>query len=156
MSDLASVDIVPLSRPKPFVGAAPAQKLSDLEWLGETIPWEALEQPATWYVLLKQVNVMRRTAGGILLTDQSVEANEWNTGFGLVLRLGPGVYRGAKFEGLGITPDMAPKPGEVWEFRARGGAERRWIDGEAYMLMADDGLIARCDPDQMHRIRFKA
>ncbi len=134
--------------------AAKGQKGLDLDdlFLGETVPLEALPDPERFYVLLKQVN-LRKKIGSIEIPDTVLADQQWSHGMGLVVKTGPSVYRGTKFTDVGLMPEDGPKPGDLYWFQARAPM-RLYIDSELYMLLSDDGLLAKFNRHELDRVRF--
>ena len=121
--------------------------------LGETVPLEALPDPERFYVLLKQVNI-RKKIGNIEIPDTVLADQQWSHGMGLVVKVGPSSYRGAKFEDVGLRPENGPQPGDLYWFQARAPM-RLHIDNELYMLLSDDGLLAKFNRKHLDRVRFQ-
>lgn len=125
----------------------------DDEWLGEKVPIDAIPDPQLWNVVVKQIAIKKRV-GNILLPDQTISDQEWTHGLCMVIKVGPAVYRGKKFEDMEITPEMAPKPGDIYKFKART-PERFQVDGETFIEVADDALTLKVDRKAIDRIAFK-
>ena len=132
-------------------GASLDANLKD-RWLGEKVPLEALPEPERYNVLIKQVNI-RNKINSILIPETVQSDQQWSHGMGLVVKVGPSVFRGSKFADVGLTPEMGPKPGDIYWFQARAPM-RLFVDNELYMLLADDGLLAKFDRNHLDRVRF--
>ena len=146
--------LIPTHVARAAEAAAKARKGLDLDdlFLGEKVPFEALPEPQRYYVLLKQVNI-RKMIGSIEIPDTVLADQQWHHGMGLVVKVGPSSYRGAKFEDVGLKPEDGPQPGDVYWFQARAPM-RLYVDDELYMLLSDDGLLAKFDRHQLNRVRF--
>ncbi len=134
-------------------GKIPDLNILDDFWMGEHVPLEALPEPERFNVLIKQVNIKKVTAKGILIPETVQSDQQWSHGMGLVVKVGPSVFRGTKFLDVGLTPEMGPAPGDIYWFQARAPM-RLFVDDELYMLLADDGLLAKFDRKQLSRVRF--
>jgi hypothetical protein len=132
-------------------GNAKGLDLDDL-FLGEHVPLKAIPDPARFNVIVKQVN-LRKKIGSIEIPDTVLADQQWHHGMGLVVKVGPSVYRGAKFADVGLTPEDGPKVGELWWFTARAPL-RLYVDNELYMLLSDDGLNGKFDRYELDRVRF--
>lgn len=124
-------------------------------WIGEHVTEEMLEavDPKLWYVVVKQIGITEKTKGGILLTDQTVADMEWTMGLCIVCKLGPAVYKGPKFQDLGLTPADGPQVGEVYRFQARNPTRYR-LYGETFIEVADDALTSRFSREHLHEVSF--
>lgn len=137
---------------KPEGGVVPKADIFDDIFLGEHVPLEAIPEPQRFNVFVKQIN-LRAKIGSIHIPDTVQADQQWSHGMGLVVKVGPSVYRGAKFEDVGLTPDMGPQVGDIYWFLARA-PQRIFVDNELYMLLADDALLAKFDRRQLDRVRF--
>ena len=117
------------------------------------VPLEALPNPERFNLIVKPVGIKRKV-GSIILADQSVDAQEWTHGTALVCKVGPSVFRGQRFKDMGLAPSDGPKVGDLVYIMPRN-PNRFEVDGELYMLIADDGIYARLDPQHAHRIKYK-
>jgi co-chaperonin GroES (HSP10) len=138
-------------------GATPAL---DQKFLGEELPpMDWIPDPDRFYLLITQVGIKTKSSGGILLPGTTVSDQEWNHGLGLVVKVGPAVYRGKRFEDMGLHPSEGPKPGDLVLFQARtpnrikveipGGGDRLFLE------IADDAILGRVQREHMHRIKFQ-
>jgi co-chaperonin GroES (HSP10) len=136
-----------------------ANNLDDL-FLGEELPpLEWIPNPDRFYLFVIQVAVKTVTDGGIIIPGTMVADQEWNHGLGLVIKVGPAVYRGKRFEDMGLHPSEGPKPGDLVLFQARtpnrvrvslpGGGSRLFLE------IADDAILGRVQREHMHRIKFQ-
>jgi len=120
----------------------------DLEdkWLGEEVPdLELIPRPARFHMTVKQLHV-RKKIGSILMPDQVVDAQGWTHGMGIVLKLGKAVYRGRKYEDMGLTPeDDGPQVGDVILFQARTAPVRYKVQGIEVLVIPDDAYHSTCD-----------
>lgn len=122
-------------------------------FMGEKVPLEAIPDPQRFHVVLKQYN-LRSKIGSVLLPETAVADRQWSHGMGIVVKVGPSVYRGAKFEDVGLTPEMGPQVGELYWFSARAPM-RILVDGELYLLMSDDALLGKFNKNHINRVRFE-
>lgn len=124
---------------------------SDL-WLGEKVPLEAIPEPDRFNLVIKQVEIKKKF-GSILAPSSTIDAQSWTHGMAVVVKRGPSVYRGKKFEDMGLSPEDGPKVGDVIYYESR--APRRFkVDGEEFLVIPDDAVIARFHRDHLSRIGF--
>lgn len=131
--------------------AEPETDISDV-WLGEKIPLEAIPDPDRFNLVIKQVTIKTKIKS-ILLAPSTIDAQSWTHGMAVVVKRGPSVYRGKKFEDMGLSPEDGPKVGDVIYYESR--APRRFkVDGEEFLVIPDDAVIARFNRDHLSRIGF--
>jgi co-chaperonin GroES (HSP10) len=106
-----------------------------------------------FYLLIKHVEIKRKI-GSLLMPDQVVSGQEWNHGLAEVVMVGPAAFKGTRFADMGLTEANAPKPGEYIIFQSRAPLRFK-IDGELYLVIADDGFVARVKHEHAHRISFQ-
>jgi co-chaperonin GroES (HSP10) len=106
-----------------------------------------------FYLLIRQAEV-KKQIGKILLADETISGQEWNHGLAEVIMVGPAAFKGQRFADMGLTGDDAPKVGDYIIFQSRA-PYRFKIDGQLYLIIADDGFLARVKRDQAHRIAFQ-
>mgnify|MGYP001179290597 CR=1 FL=1 len=112
----------------------------------------AIPDPERYYMIVRQVG-KKRKIGSIILSEQTVADQDWTHGAAVVVKLGPSVYRGRKYEDMGLTPADAPQPGTLVMFEARS-PKRIKIDGELYLIIADDATFARPSLAELGRLAF--
>lgn len=125
--------------------------LDDL-FLGEKVPLEAIIEPDRWNIVIKQIGIKKKV-GSIYIPLEAQDAQSYTHGMAVVVKVGPSVYRGRKFEELNLTPDDGPKPGNIVYFEARM-PRRLKIDGEEYLIIPDDAVIGRFDRKHINRVSF--
>lgn len=126
--------------------------IGDDIWLGETVPVEAIPNPDRFNLVIKQVEIKKKI-GAIIIPGQVVDTQSYTHGMAVVVKAGPSVYRGKKFEDMGLTPEDGPKVGDVVFYESR--APRRFkVDGEEFLVIPDDAVIARFDRAHLNRIGF--
>jgi hypothetical protein len=136
---------------------APDNVLSGLDltdkWLGEGIEplLEAVPDPRLYYIVITQVAIKKKV-GNIILPDQAVADQDWTHGLGMVVKVGPSVGRGRRFEDLGDVE--IPEPGDLLTFRAGASPIRYRIDGRLFLVITDDSVICKVDRKHLHRIKF--
>lgn len=116
------------------------------------IPLDALPYPERFNIIVKPVGV-KKMIGSLIMPDQVVDGQQWTHGTAVVCRVGPSVFRGQRFKDMGLGPEDGPKVGDLVYIMPRN-PNRFKVDGEIYMLIADDGIFARLDPKQAHRIEY--
>lgn len=108
--------------------------------------------PARFLIALMPVSVKDKI-GNVWLPDTAIEQQMWINGIGKVCALGPGVFKGRRFEDMGLTPEDAPKVGDLVIYNAKT-PNRFKVDGVTLILVADDGYHMTVDPEHAHRITF--
>lgn len=140
-------------------GATLANDLTD-KFLGESLPpMDWIPDPDRYFLLITQVGIKRKSAGGILLPDASISDQQWNHGLGLVIKTGPAVYTGQRFRDMNLDVSHAPTVGDLVLFQARtpNRIEVQMPDGgwRLFLEIADDALLGRVKREHMHRIKFQ-
>jgi hypothetical protein len=144
------------ANPKPKVEVA--NDLGSL-FLGEDLPpLDWIPDPDRFMLLVTQIAIKKKV-GLLHLPDQTIADQEWNHGLGLVVKVGPAVYKGQRFRDMGLDESHAPKVGDVILFQARtpnrikvempSGGDRLFLE------IADDALLGRVKREHMHRIKFQ-
>lgn len=135
-----------------------ARLANDIEdvWMGEGIETllEAVPEPEKFYMAVTQVAIKKKTAGGVLLPDQSVDDQQWTSGLAIVVKVGPSCFKGRRFEDIGLTEADVFKPGELIHFNAGASPRRIHVDGRLFLYITDDSVISRPDRRHMHRLKF--
>ena len=105
---------------------------------------DKLPQPTGWRILVLPFKTKKKSKGGILYTDESIERSQVASTCGLVLAMGPHCYDKDKFpEGSWC------KKGD-WVVFARYAGSRIKIDGGAVRLLNDDEILATVkDPEDI-------
>lgn len=139
-------------------GVALDNDLKDL-FLGENLPpLEWIPDPDRFYLLVTQVAIKRKV-GNIIIPDKTVDDQVWNHGLGLVVKVGPSVYRGTRFKDMDLTPDEGPRQGDLVLFQARtpNRIEIALPEGghRLFLQIADDAILGRVKREHMHRIKFQ-
>ena len=114
----------------------------------------AIPRPLGYNVLVLLYVRPERTAGGIILAEQSKREDEYQGVVGLVLALGPEAYGdGSKFpSGAWVQPgDWVAWPrlkATATRFKVQG---REGRDGVVFCVLADDSFTAvGIDPERLH------
>lgn len=141
----------PVKLPLVPVAGDPFAKFNDY-WEVPVPPLNKLPRPKRWYMLVRQIG-QKRKVRGLLLPQQMVDDQDWTHGAAVVIKLGPSVYRGRKYEELGLTPEDAPKVGEIVYFEARS-PRRIWHKGQCYLIIADDATHSDDDLENLDDISF--
>ena len=129
------------------------------KWLGENITDDMIKalKPKLWWVIVKQVGIRDaitfKSGHKLILTDQAIEDQQWLVGMCVVVKVGPAVYKGRKYEEYGLTPEDGPQPGDVYHFSARN-PKRYKVDGETFIEVPDDALTTEFNREQLHLIDF--
>ena len=139
-------------------GAIQTNVDADHPWLGEDIPTDLMEKlQATramhrFNLLVKRIEVKSKI-GAIHIPDSARHDMNWLQGLGIVCASGPSVYKGAKFDDVGLTQDDAPKVGDAIWFNARVPLKVK-IDGVEYLALPDDAILMTIPRDEIHRFTF--
>jgi co-chaperonin GroES (HSP10) len=113
-------------------------QLNDIE---RPIP-DGLPDPATYRMFLMPVGIKRKTKGGIILPDTSIDAQKWLNAIGRVAKLGPGCFRHQKYKDLGLTEKDFPKVGDLILYSAHAPL-RFGFKGVRMIVINDDHWYAR-------------
>lgn len=127
-------------------------------WLGEDVAPDwllARVKLERYQILVRQLGIKKRI-GTIIVPDSVVDSQRWTHGLVMVIKLGPGVYAGKRFEDMGLSRDDAPKPGDVWAIESRISASRRCdLLGSEYFILPDDCGFMRIERDAAHLVTYK-
>ena len=118
----------------------------------DDIPWEALPDPDRFYMICKPVG-LKKKVGSIILTDSTVDNQQWTHGMVRILKAGPAVYVGKRYADMGLLPEDAPKVGDIVYIQPRQPMRFK-VDGELYLMVQDDAVIGRVPKEHAHRIAF--
>jgi co-chaperonin GroES (HSP10) len=139
---------VPVNLPPVPVATHGNHEIYDLD---TPVP-QGVPTPHRYLVLVMPVMVKSKI-GSIFLPDQAVDDQLWINGLGKVCAVGPGVYKGRRFEEIGLTPEDAPKIGDVVVYNAKS-PNRIMVDGRKLLFVNDDALFGTVDPASAHLITF--
>lgn len=114
---------------------------------------EHVPDPERYYLAVAQYKVKKKV-GSILLPDSAVDAQGWTHGLAVVLKVGPCAFKGRKMEDLGLSPENAPKVGDIVCYTARVVPSRLKVDGIEVMYIPDDAPYARVTPAQAQFVTF--
>lgn len=122
---------------------------------GAEVPelWK-IPSPARWNIVIRQLGIKEKI-GSLYMPDSVKDAQSYTHGMGVVLKVGASVFRGKKYEDLGLSPDDGPKPGDIVCFRAHSAPTRFKVDGIELMVIPDDAYYATVSPEQADFISFK-
>jgi chaperonin GroES len=97
-------------------------------------------QPIDLRVLVLPDPVEVRTAGGIILPDQTAEREKYAMQFGMLVAVGENAWE----EAANRTADFVkPRPGDHVAISKYGGVVLTGKDGKEYRLMNDEDVIGR-------------
>lgn len=120
----------------------------------ESVPaTHLIPEPARYFLVIRQVGIKDKI-GSILMPDSAKDAQSYTHGLGIVLKVGPAAFKGRKFEDMGLTPEHAPKVGDIVQFQARGVPTRFKVLDIELMCIPDDAYYATVLPDQVPYISF--
>ena len=101
---------------------------------------EKLPQPVGWRLLVLPFKAEKKTKGGILLTDKTVEDSQLTASVALVLAVGPDAYQDKeKF------PNGPWRKQGDWVVFGRYAGSRLKIDGGEVRLLNDDEILGTVD-----------
>lgn len=126
-----------------------SDKIHDID----TPPPEGLKKPSLWRILAYPVGQRRVSPGGIILTDETLDVNNWTHQLYKIAAIGQQVFRGPAFAGYDISEDEIPKVGELWLIDPK--IPRRYTyDNYTICVLTDEQLIQRVDPETVPRFKF--
>jgi co-chaperonin GroES (HSP10) len=105
---------------------------------GQAISNNSGIQPLEYNVLVLPKDVERKTKGGLLLAEQTVEKEEFGRTEGILVAVSPMAFTFADW------PADAPKPrlGQRVMFSKYQGVSVQGRDGKAYWIIKDKSLMA--------------
>lgn len=128
------------------------------KWLGEPVAPDwllARFHLERYQILVRQLGIKRKI-GTLIMPDQVVDAQRWTHGLVLIVKCGPGVFAGKRFEDMGLSVEDAPKPGDVCGVESRIAASRRnYLLGQEYFILPDDCGFFRIDREVAHLVDYK-
>lgn len=117
-------------------------KLNDLE---ASVP-EGLAEPATYRMFVMPVGVKRKTKGGILLPDMSIDGQKWLNMLGRIAKLGPGCFKHPRYAELGLTEKDFPKVGDLILYSAHA-PQRFRFKGTRFIVLNDDHWFGKVNDE---------
>jgi hypothetical protein len=122
---------------------------------GATVPnLDKVPDPERWNLCIRQLGIKEKI-GSLYIPDSVKDAQSYTHGMGVVLKVGKCVYRGRKYEDLGLTPEDGPQVGDIICFRAHTAPTRLKVQDIEVMYIPDDAFYARATPDMVDSISFK-
>lgn len=113
-----------------------------------------LAKPPIWKIFAIPVRQRSKTKGGIILTDESLDIQNWTHRLYKIAACGKHVYRGDDYERLGVTEDEAPKVGDLWIVQPKN-PDRFVYKGHTVVILNDDMLQGRIeDPATIEFYKF--
>lgn len=106
------------------------------------LPWT----PDRWLMVVSPV--AKSKIGSIELTEESRDGQQWISGVGRVIAVGPALYKGPQFANKGLKPEDAPKPGDFVIYNARTPLRFKY-QGRVYITLNDDATLGRVHPDKV-------
>jgi hypothetical protein len=131
-------------------------QLQDL-YMGEPIAdkVDALPMPERFNLIVAQVAIKKKV-GSLILADQTIQDQQWTHGLVVVVKVGPSVFKGKRFEDMGLSPDDAPQVGDILWVSSKT-PNRFTVDRYTFFEVPDDAILARWTREQrqhLHRIGF--
>jgi len=119
-----------------------AKELSDMQ---------KLPKPTGWRLLIMPHSGIKKTKGGVHLTDKAQEEIQLTTNVGLVLKVGPDAYKDSN-----RFPDGPWCKEKDWVLFAKYAGSRIKIDGGELRLLNDDEVLAVIDdPEDILHATYK-
>jgi len=91
-----------------------------------------IPDPTGWRIVILPHKGVEKTKGGVLLSDQAIQEQQWTTNVGLVMKLGPMAYKDKDKE-------------KDWVIFARYAGSRLKIDGGELRILNDDEILGVVD-----------
>ena len=99
-----------------------------------------IPDPTGWRIVILPHKGVEKTKGGVLLSDQAIQEQQWTTNVGLVMKLGPMAYKDKdKFS----TGPWCKE--QDWVIFARYAGSRLKIDGGELRILNDDEILGVVD-----------
>ena len=92
--------------------------------------------PTGWRIVILPHKGVEKTKGGVILSDQLIQEQQWTTNVGLVLKMGPLAYRDKK-----KFPTGPWCKEQDWVIFARYAGSRLKIDGGELRILNDDEIL---------------
>ena len=110
-----------------------------------------LPKPTGWRLLIMPHTGIRKTKGGVHLTDKAQEEIQLTTNVGLVLKVGPDAYKDKE-----RFPEGSWCQEKDWVLFAKYAGSRIKIDGGELRLLNDDEVLAVIDdPEDILHATYK-
>lgn len=111
-----------------------------------TIP-EGIPQPQLWRMLVAPVQPKKKSAGGIIIVDETQDAEEALAFIGKVVAVGPLVGKKPEWPEGGYDIMVGD-----WVVFGRYAGQRFEYRGVKLLLLDDDNVMAKCDGPEGFRI----
>lgn len=134
--------------------ALPGTPNSDLiQDLDVAIP-EGLPPPHMFRLLAMFVGQRRKSRSGkLFLPAETLDVQNWTHQLVKIVAVGKQVCQGPAYEGYNLSDDEVPKVGDLWLIDPK--QPRRFIfKGYTILLINDDQLWTRVEPDQVEHFKF--
>ena len=95
-----------------------------------------IPDPTGWRIVILPHKGVEKTKGGVLLSDQAIQEQQWTTNVGLVMKLGPIAYKDK--DKFSTGPWCKEKD---WVIFARYAGSRLKIDGGELRILNDDEIL---------------
>ena len=119
-----------------------AKELSDMQ---------KLPKPTGWRLLIMPHSGIKKTKGGVHLTDKAQEEIQLTTNVGLVLKVGPDAYKDSN-----RFPDGPWCKEKDWVLFAKYAGSRIKIEGGELRLLNDEEVLAVIeDPEDLLHATYK-
>lgn len=114
---------------------------------------QGLPRPSLWRCLVMPVGLRKKTSGGIILPDDTMDAQLWHHQLYKIAAVGPQVRKGPSYEGFDLDDDDMPKVGDLWLVDPK--QPRRFGFGDTTLIMVnDDQLLCRVERESVARLKF--
>jgi co-chaperonin GroES (HSP10) len=134
------------------VAAANVVGDSEFSEIDSPVPNGVIDRVCMFNLVVAPIAV-RTKIGSIFLPAKVVDDSKWYHGLGQVKFVGEACYTGRRFEDMGLTPDKAPKVGDLVYYNAKTPARLK-IDGKLYVVLTDDSITMVFDREGIDRLNF--
>ena len=109
-----------------------------------------LIRPTCWRVVVAPLAPPKKTKGGIILSDDTADAQEYLCAYGLLLSVGPLAYKEKRLVGEDGKA-WTPRVGD-WVMFARYAGQRQTYRGLRFVLCNDDDILGVTEDPQGYKI----
>lgn len=110
-------------------------------------------KPPLWKILAMPVGMRRKSKGGILMVDETLDVQNWTHQLYKIVAVGPHVFRGKAYESYDITDAERPQVGQIWIIDSKQ-PRRFQYKGHTLVVITDDSLNVQVDPADVENLKF--
>jgi len=129
-------------------GEPPAEVNVEREkiWSEDGLTLADIPKPAGWRLMIEPIEVKKVTRGGLILSDLTMEAQEYMRYVGQVVAMGPLAYQHKKFQNTVLNEaETWCKPGD-WVVHGRYAGQEALVKGRdgihTFRFVNDDEILA--------------